>query len=894
MVSDRTLFGRRDELARLDAALRDARAGTPSVLLITGPAGIGKTSLLRARLLDAEAHVLLAVADEDEADLEYGVLGQLLRGHAPDGAPEPGDDAFRAGAVLLAAIDRLQADAPVVVVVDDAQWADERSLQALAFAARRLRADRVLVVAACRSEQVDHVPAALRRAVEAGGGTLELGPLAVAEVAELAEAVHRRPLTTAAARRLAEHAGGNPLHVRALLAELAPDALEATGRLPVPSTYAALVLERLQACPPAAEALVAALAVLGSAAPLADVAEIAGVDDPLPAVEALAAGALAELDDAATGPRLRFAHDLVHAAVEQSLTASRTAQLHRRAAAVVAGDGALRHRLAATVGPDAELVALARSAAQAEASPDRAAGYLLAAAPLAADEAETRQLVLTAATRLVLAGEPVDHLAAEIERFPPDPARDHVLGRVALGRGRLAEAEELLTRAWGGLADSGEPDTLVGPVADMLAIFAEHRGRFDEVAAWARTALDAGSQSLSSAMMLSFGRAVVDGPAAAADELARVLAGARSANVALDARLGLGIAQLYANRLEEAERTLVAVLASPRVRGSMLAFVNARMHLADRHFRAGRWADALDLAETTASIVADSGQEWLALLPHGIAAVVLAGQGQEARAREHAAATASLAEAVRLVPAQLLAAYAQLRIADAAADHERVVAVADRLGPGGQLHFPEWVHHYRATYAEALVATGRLDDAAAAAGALEREAAAGGDVSIAADAGRARGVVAAAMGDAASAQAAFAAALALDADACRPFERARLELAAGAHARRTRRRREASALLACALERLSALGAQPWIGRCERELEACGLRPAKRTRPRDDALTPQERTVARLVVTGLTNREVAAELVLSAKTIEFHLGRIYRKLGVRSRTELAARLRDAE
>jgi DNA-binding NarL/FixJ family response regulator len=393
---------------------------------------------------------------------------------------------------------------------------------------------------------------------------------------------------------------------------------------------------------------------------------------------------------------------------------------------------------------------------------------------------------------------------------------------------------------------------------------------------------------MSSATMLCFGTAVVDGPVAAAREMARVLARVPSEPVALDARLGLGIAQVYANDLEAARETLTAALAEPRVRGAVLPLVNASFYLAECHYRAGRWAEALDVADAVTSMAEDSAQDWLAVLPHGIAAFVLAGLGEDAGARERATAATAIADAVGLLPARLLAEHAWLRIGAAAGEPERVVEIGDRIWADDRLRLPEWVHHWRATYAEALIAAGRLDDAEAAVRSAEREARAGGDVSIAAEAGRARGVLAAAREDDAAAEAAFAAALGLDEAASRPFERARLELAAGAFARRRGRRRAAAGLLTAAAERLRALGAARSLERCERELEACGLQPVKRSEPRDhEVLTPQERLVARLVATGMTNREVAAELVLSEKTVEYHLGRVFRKLGVRSRTELA-------
>jgi DNA-binding NarL/FixJ family response regulator len=260
-------------------------------------------------------------------------------------------------------------------------------------------------------------------------------------------------------------------------------------------------------------------------------------------------------------------------------------------------------------------------------------------------------------------------------------------------------------------------------------------------------------------------------------------------------------------------------------------------------------------------------------------------------ARAHVDAATANADETGLMPARLWSLHAALRLAAARADHAEVARLGDRLVADGYDALPEGVHHWRATYVDALEALGRVDDAAGVARELAGRSGDPADASVAADAARAAGVVAAAQGRDGDAVAAFESGLALDVVASRPFERARLELAAGAHLRRAGNRRAAAALLGRALARCESLGAAPWATRCGREAAACGLRPRRRAQPdATGALTTQERLVARLVAQGGTNREVAAELVISAKTVEHHLGRVYGKLGLRSRTELAARL----
>jgi DNA-binding CsgD family transcriptional regulator len=387
-----------------------------------------------------------------------------------------------------------------------------------------------------------------------------------------------------------------------------------------------------------------------------------------------------------------------------------------------------------------------------------------------------------------------------------------------------------------------------------------------------------------------------------------LLAGGPPPAVSCDAHLGRGIVRVWSNDLDGAVADLAAADGSAAGHdgppgdaeglhpgsASLLARADVGSYQAEVAYRAGRWPEALDLAEAIASVVDDAGDAMVVALPHAEATFVLAGMGRVDDAQAHLDAAVASAEATGLMPPRLWAAHATLRVAAARADHVRVADVGDALVAEGLATLPEGIHHWRATYVEALLALGRLDDARRTADELGRLAESGTDVSLAADAARAAGAVAAADGRAEEAARMFAAGLELDPVASRPFERARLELAAGAHLRRSGHRREAAAVLTEAARRLDAMGAAPWAKRCARELDACGLRPRRRTPGAplagDAALTAQERLVAHLVAGGRTNREVAAELVITTKTVEHHLGRIYAKLGLRSRSELAARL----
>jgi DNA-binding CsgD family transcriptional regulator len=321
--------------------------------------------------------------------------------------------------------------------------------------------------------------------------------------------------------------------------------------------------------------------------------------------------------------------------------------------------------------------------------------------------------------------------------------------------------------------------------------------------------------------------------------------------------------------------------------------VEATTALAEARLRAGDLDEAADLAETAAGLAEDAEVVWLTPQPRAVAAAALAACGQEARAREHLAAARRVAAAWEQQPALLWCEHGALRVADALGDTTAVIAAGDRIAAAGWSGVHEAIAPWRAAFVEALAGAGRdgsVVDAEAAVRHLERTAGDGDDPALAADASRARGALDVARGDDAAATRSFDHGLELPPVPERPWPRARLELAAGSHHRRAGRRARATRLLEEAGRRFDAMGAHRWLERTRRELEACGARPAsRRAADAPTTLTTQERVVARLVAAGRTNREVAAELFISVKTVEHHLSRVFAKLGVRSRTQLAAR-----
>ncbi len=312
--------------------------------------------------------------------------------------------------------------------------------------------------------------------------------------------------------------------------------------------------------------------------------------------------------------------------------------------------------------------------------------------------------------------------------------------------------------------------------------------------------------------------------------------------------------------------------------------------LARAEYLAGAWDDAVVHADRAVAVNSESDLDFIRSMVVGVAALVPAARGDREgaeRALEGALRTADDYE--RSVVAVSMS---RARIGEAVGDPEAVLAA---LEPVRRFPFRDGVDEpgfwaWPDLYAEALVAVGRAGEADVLLVAHEQRAAERGRQSSIARLARARGRVEAALGHAERAEEAFGHALAATAKVALPFDAARTRLAAGEFLRRSGQRRRAAELLQTAQRGFIDLGAAPYVERCARELAASGPRPSPR-RDRDDTrLTAQELVVARRAAAGLSNRELAAELVVSVKTVEYHLRNAFAKLGVTSRRQLAARL----
>ncbi|MGR6915131.1 AAA family ATPase [[Actinomadura] parvosata] len=943
---DEQFVGRYRELAVLHAQLGRVCEGRSSLVVLEGPAGIGKTALAGEFLSAIENAAVLEVSGDDgESELPYGVLAQLvtqahqvpeaLSGLAAGATPDP----LVVGAALLQLLAQLQHAAPVVVAIDGADWADLPSLQALTFALRRLRTDRVLAVVIVRESDHPRLPDGLRRLLRSSAALrLPLDGLSARELQALSARLGPVRLTPQAAERLHEHTKGVPLHARALLQQVRAETLaDVDAPLPAPRAYATYVRGRLGACDTPSQRLLTAAAVLGTSAPLHLVARMAELTEPLPALEQLTgAGLLVEWRTGA-GVSVGFPNPLVRAAVYHDLGPATRRRLHLLAASLVEDVvHRLHHRLAAADQVDDALVREVALVGRRQAAAGHwagACGCLTRAVQLTCAGPERDRLIAEAVEALLAAGRPADAAALGAQVSPGgDPGvHGYVQGSVALVAGRVEEAVRRLHEAWthaSGDAGTGEVRARVGgdvrlasAIGARLALAGLLRGSGPDAARWAAHALalprgpeggqergregrqesgqERGRESRQDSRQEGggeFGRfARLVGLGLAGDveaglaECAELPVPAQAGPGELDALLGRGTLRLWADDLAGAQADLLGLLAVSAGRSAPFQLLVATT-LAQAEYRLGRWDDAAGHAELGASTADDFGQAWLASHAHAVAALVPAARGEWERAATHVRA-ARAACSPGNVAAQVSTAAAEALVATARGDHDGVISA---LTPLTRTNLPDEpvVVLWRTLLADALVNAARPEEAEEVLVpcellALDRERR-----SVLAAAARARAGLHAARHEPGEAETCYQVALEHTAKTETPFEEARIQLAYGTFLRRRGRRSAAAEQLEAAQLTLSRLGALPYLEQCDLELAASGRAVL---RPQDTArlgLTPQEHTVAVLISRGLTNRQAARKLVLSVKTVEYHLSHIYTKLGITSRTALIGKLSD--
>jgi DNA-binding CsgD family transcriptional regulator len=889
--------GRQRELRVLEEALAVAGAGRPQVVYVEADAGSGKSSLLSSFLASVtEGMVLEVCADEAETLLSYGIIDQLQRG----ALTEPGVDPMIVGQGLVDLLDRLQADGQVVImVIDDLQWIDRPSSRALLFALRRLRADTVLTVVATRAAGLSDPGWARFVAGDSRVTRIRLEGLTAGDLSDMASALELGILSTRGAARLFAHTGGNPLYCRALLQELGVTALNATdgGGLPAPRDLSAVILARVAALSSEAQLFLSAASVLGQHAPVATTAVVAGLSDAQRGSdEAVSAELLVE------GPlsELTFAHPLFRAAIYADLSPTNRRRLHALAADVVEGRAGLAHRVAASLGVDDVLAnELESTAAISNADGDTvAAAWALEHAAALSSTGDQRERRLLDAAVAHLGAADTDGAARVLASCRVASARrDALLGLLGVYTGS-PNTEERLVAAWSAHNPDREPG-IGARAATSLANWMVVSGRPEEGLIWAERAVagtdpdsalwamarTAQAYSLGTAGQVAEGLTVLNCLPPAANDVPRT---------EIDALIMRGMLKVYVDDLSGAIADLGA--AAARLRSGVPATypVPCLSHLSEAHFRRGDWDTAMTYAQLATSLAQDADRPLDLARAHARSAQILAGRGQWSAAAERVAAVREATARFPVVLAVATCAVASVALDSARGDLVGILAATEsvhatnRLGVGGL----PGVFNWRSNEVDALVGIGRLADAEVALRQFEQAIPEPNPPSAMLSLARCEGNLAAATGDLTRADAAFERGHALAEVMPLPLEQALLHLDDGRRLRSMGKHPEESVIQLETAHRLfSDLGADPFVRRCADELELMEVSAAAQSPAARLGLSRAEMAVARLVATGLTNREVAGELYVSVKTVEYHLRNCYIKLDIASRRELTDLLR---
>ena len=905
------LLGRSAE-AKFVAAFMDSFGTDPAAVLLEGPAGIGKSTLLLAAVDQARQRgirVLLSRTAAAESVLAYASLADLLGGVDQaliDSLPEPqrravdrvllrSDDGDAAtdpraiAAAMLTVVNRLAENSPVLLAVDDLQWLDRSSANVMAFVVRRLVGPVGFAGTVRTGPGEDPVswvqltgPEDLRR--------ITVQPLSIGPLHAVVAQGSGRALSRPALVRIHEVSGGNPFYALELARHFTTDNVRSSA---LPPTLAELVQSRIMEL--SADVGETLLAVAALAIPTIDVvAKAIGVaPDEL-------VGRLAEAEDhgviTVDGNQVRFSHPLLAHGVYSAATPAGRRATHRRLAAIV-DQPELRARhlaLAATHGDDVTLQALAEAAeaARHRGAPAAAAEFVELAIGLGGDTPERRILL---GTLYFSAGDPDrarKALGAAITAGTPANLRAQalcMLGVWAVIDGSSRDAVEMYERA---LADVGDDQGLRAQIAALLSFAQLHVGEVDSAAWWAEEVLTR----------------------AASLEDSAVLSIALSMAVFVRFLLGHGFDETAMNRaLKSEDRDVpVTALLSPTVQRAQLLVGAGRLDEAQPKMKAvhqyyldrGEEGELMVIAfydglsaiwqsrfGEAAAVTDEAMQRALELdrdLPRAVAlllrAAIASYRGHEQKARDDAQAALALAaqcEAnfVAVWPRTTLG-FLEISLGNYAAALDvlqPLVAMATAMPMSTEI----FVTPFLPDAAEALIQLGRAGEAEPLVDALETNGLRLDRPWMLACGGRCRALLLACRGDLGGATTAAQRALVEHDRLPMPFERARTQLVLGQLQRRQRHREQAAATIGTALAAFEAVGTPLWAERARVELERVNVRAA-----RADALTDAELRIAELVASGKTNREVAAALFVSAKTVEVHLSRIYRKLGIRSRSEL--------
>lgn len=920
-----SIFGREEELAALAGFLDEIAAG-PAALVLRGEPGVGKTTLWRAGLERAAAlgyRVLSAVPLEFEAKLSFAVLGDLLQDVLEEVLPSlPGpqrralevalvraeeEDGFvtdqrTISTAVLGAVKHLAEDRPVVIAVDDVQWVDPPSARVLQFVLHRLTREPVRLLATTRTGERPSDPLRLRRVLSEDRLHIRsLEGLGIRDVDRLLRTRLEAHFPRGVLTHLHQISGGNPFFAievgQALARRQGP--ISPYEPLPVPDDLLDLVADRLNSLPEAAKAPLLVVSALVQPT-MSVVTSIVGVQGARQLRSAMDGGIL-EIE----GETVRFAHPILASTFYSMASPAHRRGTHRAIAEVVSEpEERAIHLALSTAGPDAEVAeALEQAAdrARSRGAQDAAAELLELSVRLSprhlADD--IRRRTVRAAQYHFEAGETSRGralLEGIVRDTPAGPDRAEALRLLGTIRwyDSAADARSLFTQA---LDEAGSDESLRASVERELAWTVLLAGDAAGAEGHAQAALGLADR-LKDPSLLADSLTVVafceatqgKGRPLKRTEVAAALAG-RTEHVRLFRHPGLmhGILLKWADRFDEAAVQLEAMRLDALEHGDESTLPYVLYHQSELECWAGDWKQAEQHANESFELAVRTGQEQMRAGSLYVKALLDARFGRVDAARVEAEEGAALAEQtetpIRRMQNVHVLGFLELSLGNVkeAAEH---LAHVDELALAMGLVAPGALRHL-ADEIEALVGLGDLDRARALLARLDEPGEALGGEWALAVADRCRGLILAADGHGDEAVVALERAFERHQKLSDPFELARTTMTMGTVRRRLKQKRPARDYLEQALQVFELLGASLWSDRARLELARISGRTAGSTE-----LTPTERQVAEHVADGMSSKAVAEKLFLSVRTVDANLTRIYQKLSVKSRTEMAAKLRE--
>ena len=920
-----SVFGRSNEVAAIGHFL-DAIHGGARCLLLEGEAGIGKTTLLRWGSAEAERRgnlILTASPIEQEVPWEFAALADLLEPVPPsaletlrpaqrraieagvlrcDESDMPVDPRTIAVAVL-ALLGDLASTTPIALVIDDLQWLDVPSAEVLSFVLRRLGRTPIGLVAAVRTGwSGDPSPLVTDAVGEDRIEHIEVGPLPISTTRELLASRVARSLDRPSLLRLQEISQGNPYFLLELATSTDLDpSREFNGPRDIPLSLQRLVLGRLDALPATARDILLVCALAGD--PEESVA-LAAAADPSTAPDGLdlllRAGIVRR-----SGDRIAISHPLIRSVLTGDTPPKLRRATHARLAAVVSlREDRARHEALAAAGPDeataSELDYAAKVAGERGAHHTAAmlAGLSLRLTPPKRVEDRQRRTAIEAGFSFE-AQDPARAatlLESIVDSVPSGSERGELLRRLARALAfRGDPLSSWIGRLTTALEESSDDPALKVAILIDLAVAVGNIGDLDGARHYCALALelveDVGDKASEAQLCAGMAFATFCGGGGVRDDLVeRALSGALQPpllSVDLRPNVVVGHLLLLSDDLDGArtlyEEEYQRTLSEGVVTGLPLMLWGSALTEA----WAGNWVRAEELVAEGFDLAGDAGCWPSISAMSGVSGLMHVYRGRIAEGRRDCERALAVANQIGMPLFGFLSAgargLAELSIGDAAAAHQHLDPLAQLVRDGGVTE--PGILRFLPDEIEALIRLGEFGAAEVLLTPFETRSKELGRLWGMTASGRCRGLLLAGLGDLPAAESALEVALEQHGGLPMPFERARTLVVAGEIYRRSRKKARSRLALEAAVAIFGDLGAPLWEQRARDELRRLGIRGPRDPFPSSD-LTSVERQVANLAGSGLTNTEVAAQLFMAQRTVEAHLSRIYRKLGIRSRTQL--------